>query len=98
MDPCAAVAALYEAEWMLEMGVASIEDIDNACVYGAGHPMGPFRLMDLTGIDLAYTMGMENFKRTGDRSELPSPSVVERYVKKEFGQKSGKGWYDYSKK
>ena len=38
-----------EALWMLEMGVASYEDIDKACVYGAGHPMGPFRLNDLTG-------------------------------------------------
>jgi len=43
-----------EALWMLEMGIASIEDIDKACVYGAGHPMGPFRLMDLTGIDLNF--------------------------------------------
>ncbi|MBW2062899.1 MAG: 3-hydroxyacyl-CoA dehydrogenase family protein [Deltaproteobacteria bacterium] len=87
-----------EAQWLLEMGVASYEDIDNACIYGAGHPMGPFRLMDLTGIDLAYTMGMEAFKNTGDRSALPSPSIVERYVKGEYGQKTGKGWYDYSQK
>ncbi|MBW2053940.1 MAG: 3-hydroxyacyl-CoA dehydrogenase family protein [Deltaproteobacteria bacterium] len=85
-----------EAQWILEMGVASFEDIDKACVYGAGHPMGPFRLMDLTGIDLAYTMGMEAFKKTGDRSALPCPSVVERYVKGHYGQKTGKGWYDYS--
>ncbi|MBW2637509.1 MAG: 3-hydroxyacyl-CoA dehydrogenase family protein, partial [Deltaproteobacteria bacterium] len=45
-------AILGEATWMLEMGVASFEDIDKACVYGAGHPMGPFRLNDLTGLDL----------------------------------------------
>ena len=42
-----------EAFWMLEMGLASYEDIDKACVYGAGQPMGPFHLLDLTGIDLA---------------------------------------------
>ena len=77
--------------------VANHEDIDKACVYGAGHPMGPFRLNDLTGIDLSYTMGMEAFKRTGDRSLLPSPKLVEHYVKGEYGQKTGKGWYDYSK-
>ncbi|MFP3999007.1 MAG: 3-hydroxyacyl-CoA dehydrogenase family protein [Desulfosalsimonas sp.] len=87
-----------EAQWLLEMGVASVEDIDNACVYGAGHPMGPFRLNDLTGIDLSYTMGIENFKRTGDFADLPTPSVVEKYVKGEYGQKTGKGWYDYSDK
>lgn len=87
-----------EALWLLEMGVASIEDIDKACVYGAGHPMGPFRLNDLTGIDLNYTMSMENFRRTGDFADLPTPSVVERYIKGHYGEKTGKGWYDYTKK
>lgn len=89
-------AITREALWLLEMGVASAEDIDNAQIYGAGHPMGSFRLMDLTGIDLTYTMAMEAFKATGDPSRLPSPSVVEKYVKGEYGQKTGKGWYDYS--
>lgn len=87
-----------EALWMLETGVASAEDIDKACVYGAGHPMGPFRLMDLVGIDLQYTMDVERFKRTGDPCELPYPSVVEKYAKGNFGEKTGKGWYEYPKK
>jgi len=87
-----------EALWMLEMGVASFEDIDKACVFGAGHPMGPFRLMDLTGIDLNYIMSLERFKKTGDRGDLPSPSVVERYLKGQYGEKTGKGWYDYTQK
>jgi 3-hydroxybutyryl-CoA dehydrogenase len=87
-----------EALWLLEMGVASIEDIDKACVYGAGHPMGPFRLNDLTGIDLNYTMSMERFRRTGDFADLPVPSVVDKYVHGCYGEKAGKGWYDYSKK
>jgi 3-hydroxybutyryl-CoA dehydrogenase len=85
-----------EALWILEMGVATAEDIDKACVFGAGHPMGPFRLMDLTGIDLNYIMKMEAFKQTGNRSDLPPPSIVEHYVKGEYGQKTGKGWYDYN--
>jgi 3-hydroxybutyryl-CoA dehydrogenase len=87
-----------EALWMLEMGVASFEDIDKACVYGAGHPMGPFRLMDLTGIDLNYIRSLERFKETGNRDDLPSPSVVERYLKGQYGEKTGKGWYDYTQK
>ena len=87
-----------EALWLLEMGVASMEDIDKAQEYGAGHPMGAFRLMDLTGIDLAYIMGMEAFRETGDVRHLPSPSIVEKYTKGEYGQKTGKGWYDYSNK
>ena len=87
-----------EALWMLEMGVASMEDIDKACVYGAGHPMGPFRLNDLTGIDLSYLAAKELFLKTGDMADLPAPSVVEKYVKGHYGEKTGKGWYDYSKK
>jgi len=85
-----------EAQWLLEMGVASHEDIDKACVYGAGHPMGPFRLQDLTGIDLSYTMAVEAFRETGDRSLLPHPKLVEHYIKGEYGEKTGRGWYDYS--
>lgn len=92
-------AAIHkEARWLLDMGVASVEDIDNACVHGGGHPMGPFRLNDLTGIDLAYLFAMEQFKSTGDPLDLPSPSVVAHYARGEYGRKTGKGWYDYTGK
>jgi 3-hydroxybutyryl-CoA dehydrogenase len=87
-----------EAMWMLDMGVASAEDIDKACVYGAGHPMGPFRLNDLTGLDLSYTIAMGKFRETGDPAFRPSPSLVEKVVKGHYGQKTGKGWYDYTEK
>jgi len=87
-----------EAMWMLESGVASFEDIDKACVYGAGHPMGPFRLNDLTGLDLSYDIGMELFRETGDRAKLPTPELVKRVARGDFGQKTGKGWYDYTQK
>lgn len=87
-----------EALWLLEMGVASVEDIDKACVYGAGHPMGPFRLNDLTGIDLNYIMSLEAFRKSGNFADLPTPSVVMHYMKGEYGEKTGKGWYDYTKK
>jgi 3-hydroxybutyryl-CoA dehydrogenase len=87
-----------EALWLLEMGVASFEDIDKAQVYGAGHPMGAFRLMDLTGIDLAYVRSMEKFRETGDPADYPPPSLVERYMRGDYGQKTGKGWYDYTSK
>lgn len=93
------VAAInHEAMHIYDMGVASYEDIDNAVVYALGHPMGPFRLMDLTGVDLAYYIGMERYQETGDPSHKPSPIVVEKFIKKEWGQKVGKGFYDYTKK
>ncbi|HOO71796.1 MAG TPA: 3-hydroxyacyl-CoA dehydrogenase family protein [Spirochaetota bacterium] len=90
-------ALLREALWLHDMGIASFEDIDKACLYGAGHPMGPFRLMDLTGIDLEYTMRMEAFRNSGDRADLPSPGVVERYFRGAYGEKTGEGWFDYRK-
>ena len=89
-------AIAREAFWLLDMGVASFEDIDKAQVFGAGHPMGAFRLMDLTGLDLAYIRTMEKFRETGDPADLPSPSLVERYMKGQYGEKVGKGWYDYT--
>lgn len=93
------VAAInHEALHIYDMGVASYEDIDTAVVYALGHPMGPFRLMDLTGIDLAYYIGMERYQETSDPAYKPSPLVVEKFIKKEWGQKVGKGFYDYSKK
>ena len=87
-----------EALWMLDMGVATAEDIDKACVFGAGHPMGPFRLMDLTGIDLSYTISMGKFRQTGDPADRPSPSVVDKFIKGHYGEKTKMGWYDYTKK
>jgi 3-hydroxybutyryl-CoA dehydrogenase len=86
-----------EALWMLEMGVATTEDIDKACVYGAGHPMGPFRLNDLTGIDLTYDVCMSHFYESGNPADLPSPSVVRKVTEGKFGQKTGEGWYSYKK-
>ena len=88
----------HEAMHIYDMGVASYEDIDKAVVHALGHPMGPFRLMDLTGIDLSYYIGMERYRETGDPTHKPSPIIVEKYVKKEWGQKTGKGFYDYPPK
>ncbi len=85
-----------EALYLLEMGVATPEDIDSAVVNALGHPLGPFRLMDLTGIDLSYHITMERYQATGEAKDKPSPTVVEKYVRGEWGQKSGKGFYDYS--
>lgn len=86
-----------EAIFLYDMGVASYEDIDLAVVNALGHPLGPFRLMDLTGIDLTYHVGMERYRETGDPGYRPSPVIVEKYLKGEWGRKTGKGFYDYGK-
>jgi 3-hydroxybutyryl-CoA dehydrogenase len=88
-------ATRQEALKLLDMGVASPEDIDTAVMNGLGYPMGPFQLLDLTGIDLAYHVGMEKYRETGDPADRPSPTVVEKFTKGEWGKKAGKGFYDY---
>lgn len=89
---------MRESLFLLDTGVASAEDIDSAVVNALGHPMGPFTLMDLTGIDLSYHVSMERYAEEMDpNAEKPSPTVVEKYVKGEWGRKSGKGFYEYDK-
>jgi 3-hydroxybutyryl-CoA dehydrogenase len=88
-------ATRQEALKLLDMSVASFEDIDTAAKNGLGYPMGPFSLLDLTGIDLAYHVGMEKYRESGDPADRPSPTVVEKYTKGEWGKKVGKGFYDY---
>lgn len=91
-------AVAHEALSLLEKGVASVEDIDLAAEKGLNYPMGPFRLMDLTGIDVNYLVRVDRFAESQDPYDAPSPLVVEKYRKGEFGRKTGKGWYDYSEK
>lgn len=90
-------AISQEALYLLDTGVASAEDIDSAVVNALGHPMGPFRLNDLTGIDLSYHISMERYQSSGDPKDKPSPTIVEKYVKGEWGEKAGKGFYQYTK-
>lgn len=90
-------AIINEALFLLDTGVASIEDIDSAVTNALGHPLGPFSLMDLTGIDLSYHIAMERYQNTGNAEDKPSPTVVEKYVKGEWGRKTGKGFYEYKK-
>lgn len=88
-------ATRQEALKLLDMGVASYEDIDTAVKNGLGYPMGPFQLLDLTGVDLAYHVSMERYRESGDPADRPSPTIVEKFTKGEWGKKVGKGFYDY---
>jgi 3-hydroxybutyryl-CoA dehydrogenase len=91
-------AITREACSLLDLGIASIEDIDNAARNGLGHPMGPFQLLDMTGIDLEYFVTMERFQETHNPADRPSPSIVERYARGGYGRKTGNGFYHYGKK
>ena len=88
-------AVVHEALSLLEKGVATVNDIDTACEKGLGYPMGPFRLMDLTGIDVNYYVRVERFAESQDPFDAPNPLVIEKFEKGEYGRKTGKGWYEY---
>ncbi|MGP8153151.1 MAG: 3-hydroxyacyl-CoA dehydrogenase family protein [Smithella sp.] len=91
-------AITREACSLFDLGIASLEDIDNAARNGLGHPMGPFQLLDMTGIDLEYFVTMEKFQETQNPADRPSPSIVERYARGNYGRKTGDGFYHYEKK
>ncbi len=84
-----------EAIRLYEDGVSSIADIDTACRSALGHPMGPFELQDLTGIDVGYYVKMARFQESGDPADHPQSSIVDRFERNELGRKTGKGWYDF---
>ncbi len=86
-----------EACYLVDQGVASIEDIDAAVKGALGHSMGPLETLDMTGIDLEYNVYMEKFRNSGDPSDRPAACLTERYAKGEYGRKSGKGFYEYKK-
>ncbi len=81
------VAIRNEAIHLLDMGIASHDDIDRAVTLALGHLLGPFGLMDLTGIDLTYYRGLERYQETGDPADRPSPTIVQKFINKEWGRK-----------
>ena len=85
-----------EALSLHESGIASAEDIDKAAKTALRHPMGPFELMDLVGIDVVYLIRMAEYEQTGDPESLPAKAVTKLYEAGSFGRKTGQGWYSYA--
>ncbi|MCH9649304.1 MAG: 3-hydroxyacyl-CoA dehydrogenase [Deltaproteobacteria bacterium] len=84
-----------EAFRMLETGVATAEDIDKALKLGLNHPMGPFEMVDLVGLDIRLSI-LEHLHHTLGESYRPS-NLLRQYVKAgRLGRKAGKGVYEYS--
>ncbi len=92
------VPHLMEAINLYQSGVASIEDIDKAAKLGLNYPMGPFELMDLTGIDIAYHV-CEYLHRELDRDlKWATPRLLREMVRaNRLGVKTGAGWYNYDR-
>lgn len=88
-------ALTREACYLVDMGIATPQDIDIAVKGALGHAMGPLETLDMTGIDLEYNVYMEKFKASGKKEDLPAACLATHYGKGEYGRKAGKGFYEY---
>ena len=86
-----------EALKLYEEGICDYKDIDTIVKKALNHPMGPFELMDLSGIDVGYYALAEKYKETGNEEDKPSASLEEKVKAGTLGRKTGKGWYEYEK-
>lgn len=91
------VPMINEAIGIYAEGIASVEGIDAAMKLGANHPMGPLALGDLIGLDVCLAIMDVLYHETGD-SKYRAHQLLRKMVRgKKLGQKTGKGFYDYTK-
>ena len=83
-----------EAFYMLQDGIASARDIDTALKLGLNHPMGPFELVDLVGLDVRLSI-LEYLHRTLGEKFRPCPLLVQYVKDGRLGRKVGRGVFDY---
>src|ERR1700731_3491676 len=83
-----------EAFYMLQEGIASAQDIDKALKLGLNHPMGPFELVDLVGLDTRLNILEYLHKSLGEKYR-PAPLLVQYVKAGRLGRKSGRGVYEY---
>jgi 3-hydroxybutyryl-CoA dehydrogenase len=83
-----------EAFYLLQEGVASARDIDKALTLGLNHPMGPFELVDLVGLDTRLSV-LEYLHRSLGEKYRPCPLLVQYVKAGRLGKKVGKGVYEY---
>jgi 3-hydroxybutyryl-CoA dehydrogenase len=88
------VAIALEAMRMIQEGVATAEDIDNAMVLGYKHPVGPLRTTDIVGLDVRLGIAEYLHSTLGDRF-APPQILRDKVAAGELGRKTGKGFYDW---
>ena len=92
------VPYLNDAAHAYQEGVGSVEDIDEAMKLGANMPIGPLALCDLIGIDVLLMVTEYFFKEFGDPKFRPSQVLKQKVRAGHLGIKTGRGFYDYTKK
>ncbi|AAL95215.1 3-hydroxybutyryl-CoA dehydrogenase [Fusobacterium nucleatum subsp. nucleatum ATCC 23726] len=91
------IPMINEAIGIYAEGIASVEGIDTAMKLGANHPIGPLALGDLIGLDVCLAIMDVLYHETGD-SKYRAHTLLRKMVRgKQLGQKTGKGFYDYTK-
>ncbi|MBM3166605.1 MAG: 3-hydroxybutyryl-CoA dehydrogenase [Chloroflexi bacterium] len=86
---------LIEAVRLIESGLATREDIDQAIVLGLNHPMGPLTLADFVGLDTAYFICNAMYDEMKENRFAPPVLLRKMVTAGQYGRKSGKGFYDY---
>jgi 3-hydroxybutyryl-CoA dehydrogenase len=86
---------MLDAVRVLEAGLATKEDIDQGMVLGCNHPMGPFTLADLTGLDTLYFVANAMFEEFKEPRFAPPVLLRKMVTAGRLGRKTGKGFYDY---
>ena len=89
-------AFMLEAIHCYEDGVASVDDIDTAIKLGLNHPLGPFEMMDLSGLD-TFPHVTETLQSLPVTDWSTPKSVIKLVEEGKYGRKSGEGWHKYSK-
>jgi 3-hydroxybutyryl-CoA dehydrogenase len=79
----------------LEAGMGTVESIDLAVQRGLGHPMGPFRLLDIVGLDIHREVAMRLYEQLHDARFAPPPLVDRMIAAGDLGRKAGRGFYVY---
>lgn len=84
-----------EAFWLAENNVCTPQMIDTAVELGLNHPMGPFKLTDMSGVDITYYQADKRYRESGVKPK-GYDLIKEKFEANELGRKTGRGFYDYT--